>query len=85
MTLLILPECCFLATRYREVKDGMGSDYGWSGYGASNLNLTEEQSGKLQTLIEYYQRDRADGSSQGTLRKRGDHQEAFHSMRKDLH
>ena len=33
---------------------GMGPGYGRSAYGPSNLNLTEEQSGKLQTLRENY-------------------------------
>ncbi|MDZ7696284.1 MAG: Spy/CpxP family protein refolding chaperone [Deltaproteobacteria bacterium] len=33
---------------------GMSPGYCWSNAGASNLNLTEEQSGKLQTLREDY-------------------------------
>lgn len=33
---------------------GMGPGYGWCPYTDSNLNLTEEQSAKLQTLRETY-------------------------------
>lgn len=33
---------------------GMSPGYGWSTYRASNLNLTEEQSGKLQMMRENY-------------------------------